>query len=205
MFLCALYLNCLFEVLASAPPYWLRIEHRGSPASNADQTLQHGLSPLSPLAPPSNNRAAPVLGIDEPQPRFSWFNASEIGARGQMQAAYQIRVSRRPNLTVVWDSGRVNSLRARSSITLFAKARAILCSLLIAISGKFGLGLVLQVLPLSRIGQYLSVSTWPRFQLHGSSRNGSAAAISYALNSTCRTHHSQQLSLSQAWEWRAPI
>lgn len=49
------------------------------------------------------------LGVDVPQPRFSWILPME--GRDQQQAAYQILVSLSPEVSTgdVWDSGRVNS------------------------------------------------------------------------------------------------
>ena len=49
------------------------------------------------------------LGVDVAQPRFSW--VIPLQGRDQRQAAYQILVSRSPDVTQgdVWDSGRVNS------------------------------------------------------------------------------------------------
>jgi alpha-L-rhamnosidase len=52
------------------------------------------------------------LGIDTPKPRLSW--RLESGARGVVQSAYQVRVSRseagvRGGRDLVWDSGRVLS------------------------------------------------------------------------------------------------
>ena len=46
------------------------------------------------------------LGIDEPQPRFSWHMATTDGTRGLAQAARRIEV-RDPKGVVVWDSTRV--------------------------------------------------------------------------------------------------
>jgi len=55
------------------------------------------------------------LGIDTPQPRFSWI--LESSQRGQMQSAYQVLVAGseeklKGNLGDKWDSGKVNSDRS---------------------------------------------------------------------------------------------
>jgi alpha-L-rhamnosidase len=48
------------------------------------------------------------LGIDVPQPRFSWQMEATNGERGMAQAAYEIMV-RDPKGSVVWDSRRIDS------------------------------------------------------------------------------------------------
>ena len=50
------------------------------------------------------------LGLDEPQPRFSWQMTSSESA---VQSAYRIQVFQEAGETPIWDSGRVNE---RSSI-----------------------------------------------------------------------------------------
>lgn len=52
------------------------------------------------------------IGLDVRQPRFSWKLKSE--ARGAMQTAYQVQVSRDPSFAerLAWDSGRVESDRS---------------------------------------------------------------------------------------------
>ena len=58
------------------------------------------------------NRAENPLGIDSPQPRFSWKITSD--KRGAAQTAYQILVASSPDLLVegkadMWDSKKVDS------------------------------------------------------------------------------------------------
>ena len=53
------------------------------------------------------NRSNP-LGIDVTLPRFSW--QLDIGKRNEMQTAYRIQVSSKPNFgAAIWDSGQISS------------------------------------------------------------------------------------------------
>ena len=57
---------------------------------------------------------ADPLGIDTPQPRFTWVVVGEGRARGLTQTAYQVIVSDsmqaiQKNKGTLWDSGRVKS------------------------------------------------------------------------------------------------
>nr|MDI1248298.1 family 78 glycoside hydrolase catalytic domain [Lacunisphaera sp.] len=51
------------------------------------------------------------IGLDTPQPRFSWRMRATNGARGEFQTAYQVRVTD-PRGTPVWDSGKVSDARS---------------------------------------------------------------------------------------------
>ena len=70
--------------------------------------------PLRPVDLRCEYRKNP-LGIDAPQPRLSWIlEATDPGARGQMQTAYQILVASteerlRANQGDLWDAGKANS------------------------------------------------------------------------------------------------
>ena len=67
----------------------------------------HGSAPASLQNLQVEYRTTP-LGIDVPQPRFSWQMDATAGERGVAQAAYQIEV-RDPKGAVVWDSKRTDS------------------------------------------------------------------------------------------------
>ncbi len=69
---------------------------------------QEQIGALKPVDLKCERRVDP-LGIDIPQPRFSW--ALESGLRNQHQSAYQIVVSEtgKDKQAILWDSGRVES------------------------------------------------------------------------------------------------
>jgi alpha-L-rhamnosidase len=113
------------RVKPGAFPYVLRIEagERTDPAGSGPEAAQ----PVSHVLVTDLRceYLADPLGIDTPQPRFSWNLVDPAKTRGQRQTAYRIVVESRSvggaeSKVVLWDSGRVAS--SQSVNTVYAGA-----------------------------------------------------------------------------------